>query len=153
MKHLRQYIRQTLRESAEKSTMMVPAKILTSTAGEYRTEPHWRNFRNQREEEQMAWAEKHFAGGIRTPIDVRIFADGTFGFGDGHHRVKAAELLDEQIPIRIIRNQLLEKSEELWIFWKGLVVDQGLHPKWDLNREGWNIRTLGQAQELTGRSS
>jgi hypothetical protein len=148
---LRQYIRRVLKESAEKPIMMVPAKLLMSTAGEYRTEPKWRNFRAKTEEEQRTWAKSHFAGGIRTPVDVRIFSDGTFGFGDGHHRVKAAEILDEQIPIHITRNQLLEKSEELWLWWKDLVVNQGLHPKWDLNREGYNLRNLEDAKNLIGR--
>jgi len=130
--------------------LMVPAKILGSDSGEYRTEPHWQNFRKLPKEEQMAWAEEHFDGGIRKPLRVRVYADGALMFSDGHHRAKAAMLLDEMIPIVISRNQLQEKSDELWEYWLDLVL-QGLHPKYDLNPEGYNIRTLEDAKELTGR--
>jgi len=148
MRLLREYIRSLLEQ--ESTTIKVPASVLSSVAGEYRVEPHWKNFRKLSKEEQVAWAKEHFGDGIREPIDVRIFASGLYGFGDGHHRVRAAQILDEMIPIRIGRNQLLEKSPELWEYWHGLVM-QGLHPKWDLNREGWVIKTLEQAQEVTGR--
>ena len=130
--------------------LMVPAKILGSDSGEYRTEPHWQDFHKLPKEEQMAWAEEHFDGGIRKPLRVRVYADGALMFSDGHHRAKAAMLLDEMIPIVISRNQLQEKSDELWEYWLDLVL-QGLHPKYDLNPEGYNIRTLEDAKELTGR--
>ena len=151
MNLLREYIRGLLTEQAT-DQVMVPAKMLDSVAGEYRTEPFWRSFKQMSEKKQVSWAQKEFEkhGGIKEPVDVRIFADGVYGFGDGHHRVKTGQLLDELIPIRITRNQLLEKSPELWDYWHGLVM-QGLHPKRDLNPEGWNIKTLEQAQELTGR--
>lgn len=149
MKLLREYIRSLLLETAGQQ-LMVPAKILDTDTGEYRTERYWQNFRKLPKEEQLAWAEKHFAGGIREPLDVRVYADGSLMFSDGHHRAKAATLLDEMIPVRISRNQLQEKSDELWEYWLSLIM-QGLHPKYDLNPEGWNIKTLEQARELTGR--
>ena len=146
---LREYIRDLLLEAAGQR-LMVPAKILGTDTGEYRTEWYWKNFSKLSKEKQLAWAEKHFAGGIREPLDVRVYADGSLMFSDGHHRAKAATLLDEMIPITISRNQLQEKSDELWEYWLDLVM-QGLHPKWDLNPEGWSIKTLEQAKELTGR--
>ena len=149
MKILREYIRSLLLETAGQQ-LTVPAKILGSDSGEYLTEPHWQDFRKLPKEEQLAWAEEHFAGGIRKPLDVRVYADGALMFSDGHHRAKAATLLDEMIPIRISRNQLQEKSDELWEYWLSLIM-QGFHPKYDLNPEGWNIKTLEQAKELTGR--
>ena len=159
MKLLREYINEIIRNyrppdrprrSSANQQLVVPAKVLESDSGEYRTEPHWREFRKLSEEEQLAWAEKHFAGGIRKPLDVRVYADGSLMFSDGHHRAMAAKLLDEEIPIIIKRNQLQEKSEELWEYWHDLVM-QGLHPKRDLNPESWNISTLEDAKEITGR--
>ena len=123
MKLLREYINEVIRNvqpperrRPTNQQLVVPAKILDSDSGEYRTEPHWRDFRKLPKEEQLAWAEKHFAGGIRKPLDVRVYADGSLMFSDGHHRAMAAKLLDEEIPIVIKRNQLQEKSAEFRIF-------------------------------------
>ena len=151
MNLLREYIRGLLTEQTGE-TMMVPASVLQSVAGEYRTEPFWRNFAQKPKEEQAAWAQKEFEkhGGIKEPVDVSIFADGTYGFGDGHHRVRTALLLDEMVPIRITRNKLLQKDPALWEYWHGLVM-QGLHPKRDLNPEGYTMKTLQDAKEITGR--
>ena len=151
MNLLREYIRELLTEQASEN-MLVPASILQSVAGEYRTEPFWRNFAQKPKEEQVAWAQKEFEkhGGIKEPVDVSIFADGTYGFGDGHHRVRTALLLDEMVPIRITRNKLLQKDPSLWEYWHGLVM-QGLHPKRDLNPEGYTMKTLQDAKEITGR--
>ena len=146
---LREYIRSLLLETAGQQ-LVVPAKILGTDTGEYRTEWFWQNFRKLPKKEQLAWAEKYFAGGIKEPLDVRVYADGSLMFSDGHHRAKSATLLDEMIPLRISRNQLQEKSDELWEYWLSLIM-QGLHPKYDLNPEGWNIKTLEQAKELAGR--
>ena len=140
-------IKISLTESKDKPIIMIPAKILSSVTGEYRTEPHWINFRDRTHSQQVDWAKKHFDSGIREPVDVTVFGDGTFGFGNGHHRVKAAQLLDEQIPIRIVRNKLLERSEELWNWWKDLVLAQGKIPE-TLNPEGWNLYDLEQAKEI-----
>jgi len=151
MSLLREYIRELLNEQIGE-TIMVPAFVLQSVAGEYRTESFWRNFARRSKEEQVAWAQKEFEkyGGIKEPVEVTIFADGTYGFGDGHHRVKTGLLLDEMIPIKIARNKLLQRDPDLWEYWHGLVM-QGLHPKKDLNPEGYTMKTLQDAKDITGR--
>jgi len=148
MRLLHVYIRELLTEQIAE-TMVVPASALQSVAGEYKTEPHWRNFARKSREEQIAWAKDHFGGGIREPIEVTIFADGTYGFGDGHHRVKAAQLLNEAVPIKIVYNKLSQRDPDLWEYWHGLVM-KGLHPRRDLNPEGWTMKTLQDAKEITG---
>ena len=68
-----------------------PAKYLESHMGEYRTEPHWKEFFKKSEEEQKAWAK---TVNLSEPVEITVFLDGMFKHGDGHHRVMAAKRFD-----------------------------------------------------------
>ena len=121
--------------------MMFPAKYLFSHMGEYRTERRWRDFANLPQEEKVKWAE---GINLEEPIEVTVFADGTFGHGDGHHRAMAGKILDAEVPIIISRNKLKQKSDDIWSAWISR-VREGNHPK-ELNPEGYNINSLEQIQ-------
>jgi hypothetical protein len=119
--------------------MMFPAKYLFSHMGEYRTEKYWRDFAKMPQEEKIKWAE---GVNLEEPITVTVFADGTFGHGDGHHRAMAGKILDVEVPIIITKNKVKEKSEDLWETYFSR-IRQGNHPK-ELNPEGYNINSLEQ---------
>ena len=121
--------------------MMFPAKYLFSHMGEYRTERWWRDFANLPQEEKVKWAE---GINLEEPIEVTVFADGTFGHGDGHHRAMAGKILDVEVPIIISRNKLKQKSDDIWSAWISR-VREGNSPK-ELNPEGYNINSLEQIQ-------
>jgi len=121
--------------------MMFPAKYLFSHMGEYRTERRWRDFASLPQEEKVKWAE---GVSLEEPIEVTVFADGTFGHGDGHHRAMAGKILDVDVPIIISRNKLKQKSDDIWSAWISR-VREGNSPK-ELNPEGYNINSLEQIQ-------
>ena len=115
-----------------------PAEHLESHMGEYRTEPHWKEFFKKSDEEKLAWAK---TVDLSEPVEITVFLDGAFKHGDGHHRVMAAKLLGKDIPIIITRNHIKEKAEEgVWEKWLEL-VQSGNSPK-DLNSDQYNIKTM-----------
>ena len=125
-----------------------PAEYLESHMGEYRTEQHWKNFFKKSQEEQLEWAK---TVELTKPVEITVFLDGTFGHGDGHHRVMAAKLLGKDIPIVITYNHMKNKSEEgVWKKWLEL-VQSGNNPK-DLNPEGYKIKTMGELDDLLEKS-
>ena len=71
-------------------SLYFPAKYLESHMGEYRTEPHWKNFFKKSKEEQIEWAK---TVNLSEPVEITVFLSGMFKHGDGHHRVMAAKLL------------------------------------------------------------
>jgi len=116
--------------------MMFPAIYLTSHMGEYDKEPHWKEWRKKSDEEKFAWAEKM---DFSEPVEITVFADGTFAHGDGHHRVMAGKVLDIEIPIIITRNKLKEYEEGVWEKWLNAALHKS--PK-QLNPEGYNLKTM-----------
>jgi len=116
--------------------MMFPAIYLTSHMGEYDKEPHWKEWRKKSDEEKFAWAEKM---DFSEPVEITVFADGTFGHGDGHHRVMAGKVLDIEIPIIITRNKLKEYEAGVWEKWLNAALHKS--PK-QLNPEGYNLKTM-----------
>ena len=141
MKLLIENWRKFMTEDSESTgeEMMFPAKYLFSHMGEYRTEKYWRDFAKMPKEEKIEWAKKVK---FDEPIQVTVFADGSFGHGDGHHRAMAGKILDIDVPIIITRNKVKEKSEDLWEAYLSR-IRQGNHPK-ELNPEGYNINSLEQ---------
>ena len=142
MKLLIENWRKFMTEDYSESTgeeMMFPAKYLFSHMGEYRTEKYWGDFAKMPQEERIKWAE---GVNLEEPIEVTVFADGTFGHGDGHHRAMAGKILDAEVPIIISRNKLKQKSDDIWSAWISR-VREGNHPK-ELNPEGYNINSLEQ---------
>ena len=119
--------------------IMFPAKYLFSHMGEYRTEKYWTDFKKLSEEEKIEWAKKVK---FDEPIQVTVFADGSFGHGDGHHRAMAGKILDIDVPIIITRNKVKEKSEDLWETYLSR-IRQGSHPK-ELNPEQYNMKSIEQ---------
>jgi len=116
--------------------MMFPAIYLTSHMSEYDKEPHWKEWRKKSDEEKFAWAEKM---DFSEPVEITVFADGTFAHGDGHHRVMAGKVLDIEIPIIITRNKLKEYEEGVWEKWLNAALHKS--PK-QLNPEGYNLKTM-----------
>ena len=129
----------------EKETIMFPARFLKSHMGEYRTEKKWRDFLKLGDEEKREWAKT--VDTKSNPVEVTVFMDGVFGFGDGHHRVMAGKVLDIDIPIIITYNHIKNKAQpgtwEAW--WKE--VSKGNSPA-QLNPEGYNLRSPEQVKEL-----
>ena len=125
-----------------------PAKYLESHMGEYRTEPHWKEFFKKSKEEQIEWAK---TVNLSEPVEITVFLDGMFKHGDGHHRVMAAKLLGKDIPIIITYNHMKNKSEEgVWEKWLEN-VQSGNNPK-DLNPEEYNIKTMNTLDDLLGNN-
>ena len=123
-----------------------PAKYLESHMGEYRTEPHWKEFFKKSKEEQVEWAK---TVNLSEPVKITVFLDGMFKHGDGHHRVMAAKLLGKDIPIIITYNHMKNKSEEgVWEKWLEN-VQSGNNPK-DLNPEEYNIKTMDTLDYVLG---
>jgi hypothetical protein len=148
MKKMLNEWKQYLREEEEDwkpsgEEMMFPAKFLFSHMGEYRTEQRWKDFAKLSGEEKMKWAR---SVKLDEPVEITVFSDGTFGHGDGHHRVMAAKILDVEIPIVISRNKLKDRDPELWTVWLNS-VRQGKHPK-ELNPEGYIVRSLEQFRRM-----
>ena len=129
----------------EKEAIMFPARFLKSHMGEYRTEKRWRDFLKLGDEEKREWAKT--VDLKSNPVEVTVFMDGVFGFGDGHHRVMAGKVLDVDIPIMITHNHIKNKAQpgtwEVW--WKE--VSKGNNPA-QLNPEGYNLRSPEQVKEL-----
>ena len=102
-----------------------PAEFLQSHMDEYSTEPFWINFEKKSKEEKQAWAE---TVDLSEPVEVTVFLDGMFKHGDGHHRVRAAQLLGKHIPIIITYNHMKKKSDpRVWELWRE-VVQSGNNP-------------------------
>jgi hypothetical protein len=138
LENWREYIKEEEWEpSGDK--IMFPAKYLFSHMGEYRTEKYWTDFKKLSEEEKIEWAKKVK---FDEPIQVTVFADGSFGHGDGHHRAMAGKILDIDIPIIITRNKVKEKSEDLWEAYLSR-IRQGNHPK-NLNPEQYLMKSIEQ---------
>jgi hypothetical protein len=128
----------------DKEVVMFPARYLKSYMGEYRTEPHWKNFFKLNDEEKREWAE---TVSLDEPVDITVFMDGTFAHGDGHHRVMAGKILNARVPIIITRNHIKNKAEPgTWDIWWEL-VSQGNDPS-KLNPEGYLLKSIGRIKEL-----
>ena len=127
-----------------KEIIMFPARYLKSHMGEYRTEPHWKNFFKLNNEEKREWAEKV---SLDEPVEITVFMDGTFGHGDGHHRVMAGKILNINIPITIKYNHIKNKAEPgTWEEWWDL-VSQGNDPS-KINQEGYILKSVDRIKEL-----
>ena len=128
----------------DKEVIMFPARYLKSHMGEYRTEPHWKNFFKLNDEEKREWAE---TVNLDEPVDITVFMDGTFAHGDGHHRVMAGKILNVDVPIIITRNHIKNKAEPgTWDVWWEL-VSQGNDPS-KINPEGYLLKSVDRIKEL-----
>jgi len=143
MENWRSFIEEEEEYIPQGEEMMFSAKYLTTHMGEYDTEQRWKDFAQWSQEEQIEWAKNVK---FDEPVEVTVFRDGMFGFGDGHHRVKAAKLLDIEIPIIITNNKMKDKDLEVWNLWIDL-VKRGHDPK-KMNPEGWLLNSVEQVEDL-----
>ena len=128
----------------DKEVIMFPARYLKSHMGEYRTEPHWKNFSKLSDEEKDQWAE---TVNLDEPVEITVFMDGTFAHGDGHHRVMAGKILNVDIPIIITHNHIKNKAgDDTWGAWWDL-VSQGNDPS-KINPEGYLLKSVDRIKEL-----
>ena len=103
-----------------------------------------RNFFKLNDEEKREWAE---TVSLDEPVEITVFMDGTFGHGDGHHRVMAGKILNINIPITIKYNHIENKAEPgTWEEWWDL-VSQGNDPS-KINPEGYLLKSVDRIKEL-----
>ena len=88
--------------------------------------------------ELQAWAVKFFKNGIIEPVYVRMYLDGGLAFGDGHHRVAAANALGKSIPIILESSRLSPRvtSRILCLMRAGFI-------RRDFNPQGWGLDKSG----------
>lgn len=126
----------TKKGSKTANYLSIPASFLAERGWEFGN-AEWRDQGNLKGEALQSWLEKQLPK-LSVPVDIEINKDGTMDFQDGHHRVRAAMLINSDVLVKVKRNKL---DPNVWTEYLDR-INKGFTYR-EINPDGENLNRRG----------